>query len=151
MTAVLGDFNPKCTNWSKADITYLEGSIIDYIASSYGLNQLIQETVVFLHWPNCDFATKFSYGIWNTVTAAFKLPPSDNFFKILFVYFLSSILQKNYVILCKKEILHVWDRMAMVCCPVDKKVNFLNKMLLSKIQNFIPHEILFVMIEICLG
>ena len=43
LTVVLGDFNSKCTNWSKADITYFEGSMIDYIASSYGLNQLIQE------------------------------------------------------------------------------------------------------------
>ena len=39
MTIVPGDFNAKC----KADITSLEGSKTDTIASSYGLNQLIQE------------------------------------------------------------------------------------------------------------
>ena len=43
MTIVLGDFNAKSNNWCKADITSLEGSKIDTIASSYFLNQLIQE------------------------------------------------------------------------------------------------------------
>ena len=43
MTVVLGDFNAKCSNWWQADITSLEGFMIDTIASSYGLNQLIQE------------------------------------------------------------------------------------------------------------
>ena len=43
MTVVLGDFNAKSNNWCKADITSLEGSRIDTITSSYGLNQLIKE------------------------------------------------------------------------------------------------------------
>ena len=41
MTVVLGDINAKSNNWCKADISSLEGSKIDIIASSYGLNQLI--------------------------------------------------------------------------------------------------------------
>ena len=40
-TVVLGDFNAKSNSWWKADITSLEGSKIDSIMSSYGLNQLI--------------------------------------------------------------------------------------------------------------
>ena len=43
MIVVLGDFNAKSNNWSKADITSLEGSIINAMVSSYGSNQLIQE------------------------------------------------------------------------------------------------------------
>ena len=43
MTVVLGDFNAKSNNWCKVDITSLEGSMIDTIARSYGLNQLTQE------------------------------------------------------------------------------------------------------------
>ena len=52
MTVVLGDFNAKSNNWCKADITSLEGSMIDTIASSYGLNQLIQEPTHILSSPS---------------------------------------------------------------------------------------------------
>ena len=51
MTVVLGDFNVKSSNWCKADVTYLEGSKIDTVASSYGLNQLIQEPAHILNSP----------------------------------------------------------------------------------------------------
>ena len=49
MTIVLGDFNAKSNNWCKTDITSLEGSKIDTITSSYGLNQLIQESTHILN------------------------------------------------------------------------------------------------------
>ena len=49
MTVVLGGFNAKSNNWCKADITSLERSKIDTIASSYGLNKLIQEPTHILH------------------------------------------------------------------------------------------------------
>ena len=49
LTVVLGGFNAKSNNWCKADITSLERSKIDTIASSYGLNQLIQEPTHILH------------------------------------------------------------------------------------------------------
>ena len=49
MTVVLGDINAKSNNWCKADISPLEGSKIDIIASSYGLNQLIQEPTHILN------------------------------------------------------------------------------------------------------
>ena len=49
MTVVLGDFNAKSNDWFKADITSLEGSKIDIITSSYGLNQLIQEPTLILN------------------------------------------------------------------------------------------------------
>ena len=49
MTVVLGDFNAKSSNWCKADVTSLEGSKIDTITSSYGLNQLIQEPTHILN------------------------------------------------------------------------------------------------------
>ena len=54
MTVVLGDFNAKSNNWYKANITSLEGSRTDTIASSYGLNQLIQEpTHIINSWSSC--------------------------------------------------------------------------------------------------
>ena len=43
MTVPLGDFDAKSNSWCKADITFLTNSNIDTIASSYGLDQLIQE------------------------------------------------------------------------------------------------------------
>ena len=43
ITVVLGDFNAKYSNSCKADVTFLEGSKIDTITSSYGFSQLIQE------------------------------------------------------------------------------------------------------------
>ena len=43
MIVVLDEFNAKSNNLCKADITSFEGSMIDIIASSYCLNQLIQE------------------------------------------------------------------------------------------------------------
>ena len=49
MIVVLGDFNAKSNNWCKADITSFEGSTIDTTASSYGLNQLIQEPAHILN------------------------------------------------------------------------------------------------------
>ena len=49
MTIVLGDFNAKSNNWCRADITSLEGSKIDTIGNSYGLNQLIQEPTHILN------------------------------------------------------------------------------------------------------
>ena len=49
MTIVLGDFNAKSNNWCKADITSLEGSKVDTIANSYGLNQIIQEPTQILN------------------------------------------------------------------------------------------------------
>ena len=54
MTVVLGDFNAKSNNWCKADVTSLEGSKIDTITRSYGLNQLIQEPTHILNlWASC--------------------------------------------------------------------------------------------------
>ena len=43
IAVVLSDFNAKSSNWCKADVTSFEGSKIDTIRSSYGLNELIQE------------------------------------------------------------------------------------------------------------
>ena len=49
MTIVLGDFNVKSNNWCKSEIASLEGSKIDTIVNSYGLNQLIQEPMHILN------------------------------------------------------------------------------------------------------
>ena len=49
MTIILGDFNAKSNNRGKSDITSLEGSKIDTIANSYGLDQLVQEPTHILN------------------------------------------------------------------------------------------------------
>ena len=49
MTIALGDFNAKSNNWCKTDTTSLEGSKIDTIANSFGLDQLIQEPTHILN------------------------------------------------------------------------------------------------------
>ena len=81
MTIVLGDFNGKSNNWCKSDITSLEGSKIDTIVNSYGLNQLIQEPTHILNSPSSYidliFTSQPNLGIWNSFIAAFKLSPSD--------------------------------------------------------------------------
>ena len=48
MNVILGDFIAKSNKWCKADITFLEGSTTDTIASSYGFNKPIQETTLIV-------------------------------------------------------------------------------------------------------
>ena len=43
MISVLGGFNVKSNIWCNNDTTTHEGSMIDSVASNYGLRQLIQE------------------------------------------------------------------------------------------------------------
>ena len=76
IAVVLDDFNANSNNWCKADITSLEGSMIGTIASSYGLNQIIQEPIHVLN------SSSSCQGIWNLFIVAFKLSPSDSFCKI---------------------------------------------------------------------
>ena len=77
LTVALCEFNAKTKNWCKADVTSLEGSMIDTIASNYGLNQFIQEPtpylIVFWHQPNFHSGTKFSHGMWDSFIFALKL------------------------------------------------------------------------------
>ena len=49
MTIVLGDFNAKSNNWCKAYTTSPEGSKVDIVANSCGLNRLIQEPTHMLN------------------------------------------------------------------------------------------------------
>ena len=91
MTVVLGYINAKSNNWCKADITSLEGSEIDTIASSYGLNQLIQEPThvlnsssscidrIFTSYPNLVMESEIhsllhSNCLHQIVFAKFNLP-----------------------------------------------------------------------------
>ena len=49
MISVLDDFNAKSNNWCKNDTTSHEVSMIDAVASNYGLRQLIQEPAHILN------------------------------------------------------------------------------------------------------
>ena len=153
MTVVLGDFNAKSDNWCKADVTSLEGSNIDNIASSYGLNQLIQEPthilnsstscidLIFTSQPNLvmesgihsslhsnyhhqiDFA-KFNLSI-------FYPPPYE---RTVWYY------DRANTKLMRRAIDQLGCLRALPNVNLDENVYFFTKTLLNIIQNFIPHE-----------
>ena len=62
MTVVLGNFNAKCNNWCKADITSLEDSMMNTIASSFSLNQPISSIAssYSLNQPINSIASSYS-------------------------------------------------------------------------------------------
>ena len=47
LIVILGDVNAKSSNWHKNDTTTYEGSKINAITSHFGLNQLIQNQLIF--------------------------------------------------------------------------------------------------------
>ena len=153
MTIVLGDFNAKSNNWCKSDITSLEGSKIDTIANSYGLNQLIQEPahilnsssscidLIFTSQPNLVMES----GIHSSLH-------SNCHHQIVFAKFNFSIFypppyertvwyyeRANTELIRRAIDQFDWVR-ALSNVNVDEKVYFFTKTLLNIIQNFIPHE-----------
>ena len=153
MTVVLGDFNAKSSNWCKADVTSLEGSKIDTITSSYGLNQLIQEPthilnsssscidLIFTSQPNLVMESGIHSSLHSNchhqiVFAKFNLsifypPPYE---RTVWYY------ERANTELMRRAIDQFdWLR-ALSNVNVDEKVYFFTKTLLNIIQNFIPHE-----------
>ena len=153
MTVVLGDFNAKSNNWCKADVTSLEGSKIDTITSSYGLNQLIQEPthilnsssscidLIFTSQPNLVMESGIHSSLHSNchhqiVFAKFNLsifypPPYE---RTVWYY------ERANTELMRRAIDQFdWLR-ALSNVNVDEKVYFFTKTLLNIIQNFIPHE-----------
>ena len=149
MTVVLGDFNAKSNNWCKTGIISFEGPKNDTIASSYDLNQLIQEPthilnsssscidLIFTSQPNLVMES----GIHSSLH-------SNCHHQIVFDQFnLFFILRpwKNCLVLWKSKYWSIaidqfdWLR-ALSHVSVDEKVYFFTKALLNIIQNFIPHE-----------
>ena len=153
MTIVLGDFNAKSNNWCKSDITSLEGSKVDTIANSYGLNQLIQEPtdildslsscidLIFTLQPNLVMESGIHSSLHSNchhqiVFAKFNLsifyPPPDE--RTVWYY------ERANTELIRRAIDQFdWVR-ALSNVNADEKVYFFTKMLLNIIQNFIPHE-----------
>ena len=153
MTIVLGDVNAKSNNWCKSDITSLEGSKVDTIANSYGLNQLIQEPthilnsssscidLIFTSQPNLVMES----GIHSSLH-------SNCHHQIVFAKFNLSIFypppyERTVWYYERANTEHIrraidqfdWVR-ALSNVNVDEKVYFFTKTLLNIIQNFIPHE-----------
>ena len=149
MTIVLGDFNAKC----KSDITSLEGSKIDTITNSYGLNQLIQEPthilssssscidLIFPSQPNLVMESGIHSSLHSNchhqiVFAKFNLsifypPPYE---RTVWYY-----ERANTELIRRAFDQFDWLR-ALSNVNVDEKVYFFSKTLLNKIQNLIPHE-----------
>ena len=153
MTIVLGDVNAKSNNWCKSDITSLEGSKVDTIANSYGLNQLIQEPthilnsssscidLIFTSQPNLVMESGIHSSLHSNchhqiVFAKFNLsifypPPYE---RTVWYY------ERANTELIRRAIDQFdWVR-ALSNVNVDEKVYFFTKTLLNIIQNFIPHE-----------
>ena len=158
MTVVLGDFNAKSNNWCKAEITSLEGSKIDTITSSYGLNQLIQEPTHILNSSSSCIDLTFTLQPNLVMESGIHSSLHSNcHHQIVFAKFYLSIFHPPpyeravwyYKIANTEFIRRAIDLMSMLMkkftssprrCPT-----------LNIIQNFIPHETIIVMIEIRLG
>ena len=140
-------------NWCKSDITSLEGSKIDTIANSYGLNQLIQEPthirnsssscidLIFTSQPNLVMESVIHSLLHSSchhqiVFAKFNLsifypPPHE---RTVWYY------ERANAELIRRAIDQFdWVR-ALSNVNVDEKVYFFTKTLPNIIQNFIPHE-----------
>ena len=153
MTIVLDDFNAKSNNWCKSDITSLEGSKIDTIANSYGLNQLIQEPTHILNLLSSCIDQIFTSQTNLVMDSGIHSSLHSNcHHQIVFAKFNLSIFYPppyertvSYYERANTELIRRaidqfdWVR-ALSNVNVDEKVYFFTKTLLNIIQNFIPHE-----------
>ena len=153
MTVVLSDFNTKSNNWCQADITSLEGSKFDTIASSYGLNQLIQEPTHILNLSSsCIYLILTSQPNLVMESGIHPSLHSNGHHQIIFAKWNLFIF---YPSPCERTVWHYerenteltiraidqfdWLR-ALSNVNVDENVYFFTKTLLNIIQSFIPRE-----------
>ena len=151
MTVVPGDFNAKSNNWCKADITSFKGSKIDTIASSYGLNQLIQEPTRTLNSSSfcidLIFTSQSNLLLDSGIHSSWH---SNCHHKIVFAKFNLSIFyppsyegtiwyykRANTQLIRRAINQFDWSR-TLSNVNVDEEVQFFIKTLLNKIQNVIP-------------
>ena len=167
MTVVLGDFNAKSNNWCKADVTSLEGSKIDTITSSYGLNQLIQEPthilnsssscidLIFTSQPNLVMESGIHSSLHSNchhqiVFAKFNLsifypPPYERtvwYYERTVWYYERTVWyyeRANTDVIRGAIDRFDWLR-ATSNVKIDEKVYFFIKTLLNIMRNFILHE-----------
>ena len=153
MTIVLGEFNATSNNWCKSDITSLEGSKIDTIANSYGLNQLIQETTHILNSSSSCIDLIFTSQPDLVMESGIHSSLHSNcHHQIVFAKFNLSIFypppyertvwyyERGNTELIRRAIDQFdWVR-DLSNINVDEKVYFFTKTLLNIIQNFIPHK-----------
>ena len=155
MISVLDDFNAKCNNWCKIDITAHEGSMIDIVTSNYGLHQLIQESTYI---PNSSYScmdldTTSQPNLVMESAVHSSLHPNYHH-QVVFAKFNLSILYpplyERTVWFHKKANLEFvrrainefgWIR-SLSNVIVDEKVCYFTETLLNIIHNFIPHELI---------
>ena len=153
ITVVLGDFNSKSSNWCEADVNALEGSKIDTITSSYGLNQLIQEPTYILNSSSSCIDLFFTSQPNLVMESGIHSSLHSNFHhQIVFAKFNLSIFypppyertvwyyERANTELMRRAIDQFDWLKALFNVSVDEKVYFFTKALLNIIQNFIPHE-----------
>ena len=164
MTVILGDCNAKFNNWRKTDITSLEGFKIDTIASSYGLNQLIQEPTHVIN--SSSSCTDLIFNLQPNLVMVSGIHSSLDSNCHQHIVFAKFNLYISYPPLYERTIWYYerantelirraidqfdWLR-ALSNINIDEKAYFFTKMLLSKSKVLFHVKQLFVMIAIRLG
>ena len=149
---VTGDFNARCSRWSKNDITYLQGQELDFLALSAGYIQIIDKPTHVVHTSmsciDLIFCTNqsviSSHGvvsifdkwhhniIYGKINIRVSLPPT--YVPEVWDY------EKANTEHIKKTISNFdWNK-AFENLSVYGKVDFLNKTLSSIFRNYIPNK-----------
>ena len=143
---VLRDCNAKSKNWCKADITSLEVSMVDTVASSYGLNQLFQEPTHILNSSTSCIDLIFT--LQPTLVMKSKIHSllhSNCCHQVVSAKFNLSNLRKKTVWYYKKANTELIKR---AIDQFDWSSDALMKTLFNVIQNVIPHKQLFLLKEL---
>ena len=153
LTVVLGDFNAKSNLWFKGDKTTYEGSKIDGITSTFGLQQIINESTHITEDSSCfiDLILTSQPNLVMESGMHSSLHPNRHH-QIAYPKF---SLKIYYLPLYEQEIRHygkanvdhirrsidefVWER-CFANTSVNNKVHMSNKTIKIIISNYIPHE-----------
>ena len=162
--AILGDFNARLSNWWNEDITTIEGTHIDSLASENGLKQMITEPTHILH--NSSSCIDLIFTDQPNLMVDCGVHPSlhpNSHHQIIYCKFNLSIeYPPPYQRL-------VWDYKSVNADPIrtaienfdwqalfsnknaHKQVEAFNTTLLNIFSNYIPTSLLLLMIKILFG
>ena len=150
---VLGDFNIKSQNWYISDKTTTEGAKIEFVASQYGFDQIINEPthalenslscvdLIFTSQPNFIVDSGLHPSLYpnyhhQIVCAKFNLkihfpPPYE---REIWYYG-----QRSTELVIRAVHEFNWQ-IAFSNLNINERVSFFNKTILNKVSNFILHE-----------
>ena len=153
LTTVIGDFNAKSKNWSEADISTIEGSIIEFLTSQFRLSQMTKEPthilensssridLIFTTQPNMVLESGVHHSLCQNchhqiIIGKFNLkvyypPPYE---RTIFRY-----SQANVDHIQQAINLFDWQN-AFLNTDVDAQVFIFSNTVLNILNNYIPHE-----------